>query len=233
MKAISFSNIKIIGILISIFCLGISSPLLGQSEDGMLIFQVDGNRYMRKNFNKENELLSYQTIEIDTARSIDGKIETKMTVVTYEKDGTLKGTSQTNLVCSPDSRQVLMGVFPFAGNKSKTSMIVKMSDNTILYPTDWKRKSALKNFNFSLDFKGGAVGFFGTKSTVSIANRKVMFLEKTFGVSGNITIKAYVLGIKVSTIKYDYFEEIDIEKGIVRQKFTEDNGEYFTVEIIE
>ena len=222
-----------IGILIFIFCLGISLPLVGQSEDGMLIFQVDGNRYMRKNFSKENELLSYQTIEIDTARSINGKIETKMTVITYEKDGTLKGAAQTNLLCTPESRQVLMGVFPFAGKKSKRSMVVKMDNGAILYPKGWKKLKQLDDFIFSLDFKGGAVGFFGTKSKISIANRKVMVLENTFGVSGKISIKAYVLRVKVSTIKYNFFEEIDLQRGIIRQKFTEGNGDYFTVEIIE
>ena len=126
-----------------------------------------------------------------------------MKVITYQKDGNIKRASQTNLICTPDIRQVLMGVFPFAGNKSKTSMIVKMEDSAVLYPTDWKGLKTLKDFNFSLDFQGGTVGFFGTKSSVSMTDRKVMPLEKTFGVSGKITIKAFVLGIKVSTFKYD------------------------------
>ena len=53
----------------------------------------------------------------------------------------------------------------------------------------------------------------------------------TYVVSGKMTLKAYVLGIKISTIEYNYFEDIKNGTGIVRQKFTEDNGNYFTIEI--
>lgn len=233
MKLIPISKTRRWFALVFVFQLITSHSLIGQTENGMLIFQIDGNRYMRKNFNKENELQTYQTIEVGRTTSNNGNIETKMTVITYEKDGTLKDASQTNLICSPDLRQVLLGVFPFAGNKSKRSMIVKMNKGAILYPTDWTALEQLEDFIFSLNFKGGAVGFFGTKSEISITNRKVMPLEKTFGVSGEISIKAFVLGIKVSTIRYDFFEEIDVQRGIVQQKYTEDNGGYFTLEIIE
>jgi hypothetical protein len=228
-------SLKIIGIVIWLFLFqfGIHFPVLGQGEDGMLIFQLDGNRYMRKNFNKENELSNYQTIEVGNVNNKDGKIEAKMTIITYDKDGTLEDASQTNLVCTPESKQVLMGIFPFAGTKSKRSMVAKMDNGAILYPANWRKLKELADFNFNLDFKGGAVGFFGTKSTISIKNRKVMPLENSFGVQGDMVIEAYVIGINVSTIKYKFFEEIDIQKGIVRQKFTENNGNYFTIEIIE
>lgn len=215
-----------------IFLFGISS-LPGQTGEGMLIFQVDGNRYVRKNFKRNDNLITYQTLEIGKIKAFDEKIETKLTVITYFPDGTLKEASQTNLVCTPESKQVLMGIFPFAGTKTKNSLEVEMDDNAILYPSGWRQLSELKDFNFHLNLKGGAIGFLGAKSTVSISNRKVKPLKKTFGVSGKVIIKAYALGIRISTIKYDFFEEIDAEKGIVKQKFTEQNGDYFTVEISE
>ena len=46
-----------------------------------------------------------------------------------------------------------------------------------------------------------------------------------------MTLKAYVLGIKISNVEYQYFEEIVEKVGIVRQKFTERNGNYFTIEL--
>ena len=134
--------------------------------------------------------------------------------------GWVQGMAWCALTETNENKQVLMGIFPFAGGKSKKSLVVKMNDGAIMYPANWRQLSELKDFNFHLNLKGGAIGFLGAKSTVSISNRKVMPLKKTFGVSGKVTIKAYALGIRISTIKYDFFEEIDVEKGIVRQKFT-------------
>lgn len=229
----AFLKIAITISMIMVFQLAAINSLSAQDEEGMLIFQLDGNRYMRKNFDKNGKLKNYQTIEVGKIKTEAGKIETKMTVITYEPDGTLKDASQSNLVCTPETKQVLMGIFPFAGGKSKKSLVVKMDDGAILYPANWRQLSELKDFNFSLNFSGGAVGFFGTKSNVSISNRKVMKLKNIFGVSGKLSMKAYALGIRVSNIEYDFYEEIDVEKGIVSQKYTEKDGDYFTTEIIK
>jgi uncharacterized protein DUF3108 len=225
---------KIAGIIsmFIVFQLLTINLLSAQDVDGMLIFQVDGNRYMRKNFDKNGKLKNYQTIEVGKTKAEGDKIEAKMTVITYEVDGTLKDASQSNLVCNPKTKQVLMGIFPFAGGKSKKSLVVEMDDGEIMYPSNWRQFSELKDFNFSLNFSGGAAGFFGTKSDVSISNRKVMKLKDIFGVSGKLTMKAYVLGIRIAKIEYDFYEEIDVEKGIISQKFTEKDGDYFTTEII-
>ena len=218
--------------ILMVFQLVTIHSLSAQDEEGMLIFQVDGNKYMRKNFAKDGKLKTYQTIEVGKIKKEAGKIETKMTVITYEPDGTLKDASQSNLVCTPENKQVLMGIFPFAGGKSNQSLIVKMEEGAIMYPSEWRKLSKLKDFNFSLNFSSGAAGFFGTKSNVSIYDRKVMKLKNIFGVSGKLSMKAYALGIRVSNIEYDFYEEIDEEKGIISQKYTEKNGDYFTTELI-
>ncbi len=233
MKRNVFLKITSLISIIIVFQLATINPLLAQNDDGMLIFQVDGNRYLRKNFDKNGELKNYQMIEVGKVNADNKKLETKMTVITYKPDGTLKDAVQSNLVCTPETKQVLMGIFPFAGGKSKNSLVVKMDDEAIMYPAHWRQLSELKDFNFSLNFSGGAAGFFGTKSNVSISNRKVMKLKNIFGVSGKLSMKAYVLGIRVAKIEYDFYEEIDEKKGIVSQRFTENNGDYFTTEIVK
>ncbi len=204
---------------------------IGQNEDGMLISQIDGNRYTRKNFDGNGKLKDYQTIEIGLPIFSGDKIDIKMTVTTYDTRGNIKGTTQSTLVCTPESKQVLMGVFPFAGNKSKKSLIVNMDRGAIMYPSGWRKLTELPDFNFTLNLKGGAAGFIGTKSDVSIVNRKVDYSDKKYSVSGEIALKAYAFGIKIAAIKYKYFEEIDDQKGIVYQKFTAEKGDYFTIEI--
>jgi len=220
-------------LLLVIVIWGNPLTMMAQGDEGMLIFQVDGNQYNRKNFDSTNKLKSYQTIAVGKVNKADGKIETIMTVITYKPDGTQKNADQTNLVCTPDSRQVLMGIFPFGGGKSNQTLIVKMKSGGILYPSDWRNHSELKDFKFSMNILGGAAGFFGTRSEVSISNRKVMHLTNSFGVSGQLSMKAYVLGIRVSNIQYDFYEEIDEVEGIVYQKYTDSNGSYFTTEIIK
>lgn len=233
MKANAFLKITSLILIVMVFQLATINSLSAQDDAEMLIFQVDGNTYMRKNFDKDGKLKNYQTIEVGKIKTVAGKLETKMTVITYKPDGTLKDASQSNLVCTPETKQVLMGIFPFAGGKSKKSLVVKMDDGAIMYPANWRQLSELKDFNFSLNFSGGAAGFFGTKSNVSIYDRKVMKLKNIFGVSGKLSMKAYTIGIRVAKIEYDFYEEIDIEKGIVSQKYTEKNGDYFTTEIIK
>ena len=209
-------------------------PLLcfTQSNEGMLISQIDGNRYVRKNFDESGKLRSYQSIEVGNLSTSVEKNEAKLTVITYDENDNMKGASQTVINCDPAASEVMMGIFPFAGGATNKSLKVELPKGGKLYPDGWRDRNALGNFTFRLEFEGGAAGFFGTQSQVSFTNRKVTQPEKSlFRISGKMALKAYVLGIKISTVEYNYFEEIENETGIVYQKFTEDNGNYFTIEI--
>ena len=199
-------------------------PFFGhaQNEEGMLIFQIDGNRYYRKNYDGNNKLTSYQSIEVGSLKTSAEKVEAKLTDITYDANNNMKGASQT----------VMMGIFPFAGGATNKSLKIELPKSGKLYPLEWRKKAALEDYTFQLNFEGGAAGFLGTESSVSFTGRKVSQpSEGIFRIAGKMTLKAYVLGIKISTIKYDYAEDFEKDVGIVRQKFTEGNGNYFTVEI--
>jgi len=209
-------------------------PFFGHAQDdeGMLIFQIDGNRYYQKNYDGNNKLKSYQSIEVGSLKTSAEKVEAKLTVITYDANDNMKGASQTVITCDPKASEVMMGIFPFAGGATNKSLRIELPKNGKLYPLDWKKKAALEDYTFQLNFEGGAAGFFGTKSSVSFTGRKVSQpSDGIFRIAGKMTLKAYVLGIKISTVKYDYSEDFEKGTGIVRQKFTEDNGNYFTVEI--
>ena len=210
------------------------SPLLcfTQSDEGMLISQIDGNRYVRKNFDENGKLKSYQSIEVGSLSTGVEKIEAKLTVITYDENDNMKGASQTIINCDPAASQVMMAIFPFSGGAANKSLKIELPENEKLYPEGWRGRNALEDFTFRLEFEGGAAGFFGTQSRVSFTERKVIPVEDgLFRISGKMALKAYVLGIKVSAFEYRYFEDIKMGTGIVRQKFTEDNGNYFTIEI--
>ena len=209
-------------------------PFFGhaQNEEGMLIFQIDGNRYYRKNYDGNNKLTSYQSIEVGSLKTSAEKVEAKLTVITYDANNNMKGASQTVITCDPAASEVMMGIFPFAGGATNKSLKIELPKSGKLYPLEWRKKAALEDYTFQLNFEGGAAGFFGTESSVSFTGRRVSQpSEGIFRIAGKMTLKAYVLGIKISTIKYDYSEDFEKDVGIVRQKFTEGNGNYFTVEI--
>lgn len=203
-----------------------------QKDESMLITQIDGNRYTRKNYDKKGKLKNYQSIEVGSLKTSAGIMEVKMTVITYSEKNNMKSASQTVIRCDPKAGEVLMGIFPFAGGANNRSLKVELAKKVKLYPQGWRGKTVLEDFSFDLKFEGGAAGFFGTESKVSLTDRKVSKVnDDLYGISGKMTLKAYVFGIKISTIYYNYFEEIRTGTGIVRQKITETNGNYFTIEL--
>lgn len=221
--------------LFILVCLLFLLPLDGftQNEEGMLIFQIDGNRYYRKNYDGNDKLISYQAIEVGSIKASAERVEAKLTVVTYDTNDNMKDASQTVITCDPATSEIIMGIFPFAGGAANTSVEIEPEGNSQIYPEDWREQNTLRDFVFNLDFKGGAAGFFGTSSKVSFTERSVnKSSENTYRVSGNMTLAAYIMGVRVSTIEYRYFEDLDQEAGIVYQKFTEKNGNYFTIRII-
>lgn len=66
-----------------------------QDDEDMLIFQIDGNQYYRKNYDKNNKLISYQSIEVGSLKTSSEKVQTKLTVITYDANDNMKGSSQT------------------------------------------------------------------------------------------------------------------------------------------
>ena len=127
-----------------------------------------------------------------------------------------------------------MGVFPFAGGKSNKSLKIEIPQGNELYPSGWQQSNTLPDFNFQLKLEGGVAGFFGTESRAVISQRKVSPQpEATYRVSGKMTLKAFVAGIRISKTVYDYVEYIAPEKGIVSQNFRANDGEYFTISLME
>lgn len=203
-----------------------------QNDEGMLISQIDGNRYYRKKYDDKGKLKGYQSIEVGSLKINTEEVEAKMTVTTYDKNSNVKGASQTIIRCNPEAGEVMMGIFPFAGGATNKSLKIELPKNNKLYPEGWRGKGVLEDFTFKLKFIGGAAGFFGTESEVSFSDRKVsQTKEGLYRISGKMALKAYVLGLRISTTRYNYFEEIKIGVGIVKQMFSETNGNYFTVEL--
>ncbi|MEZ4848200.1 MAG: hypothetical protein R3B93_06200 [Bacteroidia bacterium] len=222
----------ILGFLVGMF----SCPSGGfaQNQEGMLIYQIDGNHYRKDNYDKNGKPDSYQIIQVGNVIKAEQRVEAKLTVLNYKNNGDLKDASQTTITCNPEARQVLVGIFPFIAEKSRKNIIVKMQDGNIFYPSGWQQKLELEDFSLNLEIKGGTAGFLGANSHIAITNRKVNQLSaQIYQISCKITLKAFIGGINVSTVHYELQEEIHNQTGIIKQTFTEKSGAYFILRLIK
>ncbi len=80
-----------------------------------------------------------------------------------------------------------------------------------------------------LSFDSGILNFFGSKNNIKIYNRKLTTGPNTKTLTSQIEIKAYLLGIKVKTIRYKVMEFFDENSNLIRQEFREKDGSYFTM----
>ena len=110
--------------LITLTCMAVlmQGQAFAQGSNGMLIYQIDGNRYLRKNYDAKGVMKNYQTIEVGKLSVSKGIIKSKMTVLSYDKNDNQLNDSQTTIRCNPAAQEVLMGIFPFADGKSNQSL---------------------------------------------------------------------------------------------------------------
>ncbi len=216
------------------FCISIyANSGSAQIDKSMLIYQIAGNNYERKNYDKDGNLKSYQTINVGEITKNEDDIIAKLTVNTFDDKNILKGASQTTIICNPISQELIMGVFPFAGGASNKSLKLEMSKSNRLYPIEEISSNTLNDIEFQLKFKGGAAGFFGTRSKISLKERSINKSKNgIISITGKMMVQVFIIGIKIKTIKYEYTEDLISGVGIVKQFVAEDNGTYFTTELI-
>ena len=107
--------------------------LLGQVKSGMLMFQVDGNNYVKKNYNKNGKLEDYQIIKIGETRSKGDKIAMHVRLYNYNNNDQLLDSSETKYICNPLDGQLLLNVFPFASFSANKVVNLKSKTENRLY----------------------------------------------------------------------------------------------------
>ena len=75
----------------------------------------------------------------------------------------------------------------------------------------------------------GILNFLGSKNNVDVANRVLIDENDNLKITQNLSIKAYLMGIRIKTIKFDVTEYLTLSGLLQKQVFKEETGEYFTV----
>lgn len=209
-------------------------PLLAQQDNEMLIFQIDGNTYEKKSYDKKGKLSASQVFVVGKIKLAGQQYVMPLKVYLYDKNGELKDSLNTKYTCNPSNKKVLMNIFSFADFSSDKTVKVDLH-NGDFYPTKVSAGNEFADIEFSLSIEGGMAGAFGSSSKVKIYERKITGIDTpkdTYTISSKIEIKAYAFGIRLTTLNYVVSETINKQRGILEQSFKEDTGEYFTIKLI-
>lgn len=196
----------------------------------MLIEQIAGKEIVRKAFNEEKELTSKQVFKVGELQTKGNKLTVEFQVNLFDTDGKLSEKYFTQYTCKPDKSNVLLTVFPLAG-KGDAEYVIKTSSTGFKRLYDFETgDNTLEDLSMEMSMKSGLLGFFGSKNRITLTNRRVFKTAGDFHLYSQLTIKAYLWGLKVKTIQYTVKEKLNANRTLLSQKFMAEDGSYFLVE---
>jgi len=226
----------LIFIALTIFAATLFIDNLSAQNRQMLLFEIDGNRYQRCNYNKEGELQSFEKLIIGSIVEKAKSYRLPVEIYSYNAEGQLKDSTRTIYTCRPEEQSVLLNVFPFTDYGKGSEIKVNVEDEKAFYPVDPETGWEMKPIEFSLKIDKGLVGFLGGNSKIIIYDRQVVpndtLQTGQYEINSKVDLGVYVLGIKVKGLAYRVIEIIDKDRGIIHQKFTSDDDSYFVIRLL-
>lgn len=196
-----------------------------QSQNRMFIDQIEGRTIVREHFDENNIFKGQQIFKAGGIIEKDGNYEIKVVTELFDENKKSKNKYETTYKCKPDKLSVVVFVFPFSNPKYKESEITSKSKNFKgLY--DIKN---LANVKLNIDLRSGLMSLLGSKSIINIYDRESKIINDIINIKSKISIKAYALGIRIKQLNYSLIEKLNTEGLLSYQKFTEEDGSYFTM----
>ena len=200
-----------------------SLSVFAQGE--MLIGQLSDRLVVRENFDENGDFLNKQTFNAGKLKESDGYYEIEVVTELFDENRTSTDKYSTTYRCKPDESSIMVMAFPFSNPKSKETEINTISKNfKELYDL-----TNLEDIELEMSFDSGLLNFFGSNSKIKIYDRVLESNEKAKTIKSKINIKAYAIGIRIKQLDYVANEKFT-DKGLLSfQKFTEEDGSYFTM----
>lgn len=211
-----------------------SKTIVAQGNKQMFMFQVDGNNYTKKSYDKKGKLKSSQIFKVGEVKKDEGLHTMPLKVYSYDKNNKLKDSAETKYTCKPSAGEIFMNVFPFAEFSVNKTVKIELNSGNAFYPATWETGQEIADISFSLSLEGGVLGTFGTSSKIRIYDRKITAhdtLKNTYTITAKMEVKAYMFGLRMDTIEFTIEETVHPQKGIIKQYFKESTGEYFTIKL--
>lgn len=206
----------------------IRTTVYGQGKE-MFIEQIAGKKIVRENFDKNGNLQGKQLFIIGELQREGETYKVDVVTELYNKSGELDEKYSTTYKCSPKDFDVLLNVFPFTDpSDEKIKVDVTSEDFQQLYELD--KGEELKDIHLKMSIESGVLSFFGSKTQVTIKNRTRKTENGKITISSKAVVEAYMMGIKIKTINYSVEENLTKDLVLQYQKFSGDDGAYFTMQ---
>ena len=204
-----------------------STTAYGQNKK-MLIEQIAGKRIVRQNFDQNGDLQSKQIFLTGELKQEDKTFRIEVITELYDKSSQLTKKYTTTYQCNPKEYDVLLNVFPFSDpGDEKIKVEVTSKDFQQLYELGQEKE--LEDIHLKMTVESGALSFFGSKSLLTLRNRKMEITDQSVKITGEAVVKIFMIGIRVKMINYIIEEYLSKEFLLQDQKFIEDNESYFTM----
>jgi len=208
-------------------CAFIMSAALSAQDKEMFIEQIAGKTITRESFQSNGKLIGKQEFLAERLQQSGKDFTVNIGTKIYDEALTLKSSYTTAYRCKPGESDVLLSVFTVNPKKQKISVSVNSGDFKKLY--DLNSYEMLNSINLTMYVETGILNFLGSKNKVEIADRQLTKENSYWKITEKITIKAYLLGIRIKTITYNVTEYLTTSGQLEKQVFKEPNGDYFTI----
>lgn len=202
----------------------------------MLLYEIDGNRYKKSNYDAKGQLESFQILNVGSIEPKGNIYKLPVEIINYNKDGIPQDTTKTLYTCDPADREIFVNIFPYSNYAQGGEIKVRPLDTNSFYPVDptvgWK----MEPLHFEMKINEGVVGFLGGKSKVKMYSRQVVKNDTLSGtryeIDSNVNVGIYVLGIKVKNFDYRVIEILEKQRGLIFQKFLSEDQSYFSIRLV-
>ena len=218
-KIVSFNIIPYMPLFILMSGTGI------KAQNEMLISQLSERMVTRENYDKNGKLINNQTFKIGNVTETEKYYEIEVVTELFDESGKSTDKYTTSYRCKPEESSTIVMVFPFYNPKKMATEINTTSKNfKELYDLN-----NLDDIELEINFDSGLLNFFGSKSKIKIYNRNLVTDDTTKTIRSKLTAKAYALGIRIKQFEYTVVEKLNNKNLLSFQKFTEEDGSYFTM----
>ena len=201
----------------------ISLAINAQKE--MFIGQLVNRSVVRENFDENGVFLNIQSFQAGGLKELKGYYKIEVVTELFDENGTSTNKYTTTYQCKPEESSIMIMAFPFSNPKSRETEINTVSKNfKELYDL-----TNLEDVELEMSFDSGLLNFFGSNSKIKIYDRVLESNGNGKTIISKINIKAYALGIRIKQLDYVASEKLTSKNLLSFQKFTEEDGSYFTM----
>jgi hypothetical protein len=200
---------------------------LKAQDNAMLIEQIEGKKITRESFDKKGKLTGKQIFTAGKMARRGGTFFINIKTELYDEAQQLEETYTTSYQCHAGDADVLLSVFAINPKKRKVRVSVKSGDFKKLYAL--APNEMIRSMSLTMYVETGILNFLGSKNNVDVTNRVLIKENNNLKITEKISIKAYLMGIRVRTINYDVTEYLTLSGLLQKQVFKQANGGYFTV----